>query len=88
VADGDFVQLGREYLDALLNEAQHLAVFKSGGQEFADTVPLHQEFVKAAANYNDRLKAMQIYLAAIGAQSNAETKARPRRESDVEEVAR
>jgi hypothetical protein len=88
VTDGDFLQIGREYIDSLLNESQHLALFKSGGREFADTIPLHQDFIQSAANYNDRLKAMQIYLNTIAEQSNAETKARPRMESDVTEVTR
>jgi hypothetical protein len=85
-ADSDFVQIGREYFVAILDEAQHIACFKSGGDEFADTVPLHQNFIRAAANYNDRLKAMSIYLNSMGSQSEAEKKIRPRRESDAEVV--
>ena len=41
-------------------------------------------FVEAAAEVNDKLRAMSIYLNAMGAQSTEETKIRPRRESDAE----
>jgi hypothetical protein len=87
VLDGDFVQLGREWLDTVIDEAFHIALFKSGGSEFADTVPLHQSFVKAAATQNDKLKAMSIYLNCIQSQSTEETKVRPRRETDAEVTA-
>jgi hypothetical protein len=87
VADGDFIQLGREYASPVLDEAFHIAMFKSGGSEFADTVPLHQSFIRAAANYNERLKALSIYLNPIQSQSTEETKVRARRESDAEETA-
>jgi hypothetical protein len=85
--DADFIQLGREYLDAVIDEAFHIALFKSGGSEFADTVPLHQAFIKTAASHNDRLKAMSVYLNAMASQSTEETKTRPRRESDAEITA-
>jgi hypothetical protein len=32
--DGDFLQIGREELDVILDYAQHLAAFKQGGAEF------------------------------------------------------
>jgi len=71
----------------VLDESQHLAMFKSGGQEFADSIPLHQAFVRLAATCNDRLKGSSIYLDAIASQSNEENKIRPRRESDAEVTA-
>jgi hypothetical protein len=53
---GDFIQAGREDLDAILDYAQHLASFKSGGDEFMETVPLYQNTVRSAKNRNDRLR--------------------------------
>jgi hypothetical protein len=81
--DADFVQIGREYWDPILDEAFHIAIWKCGGQEFADTLPSHQAFVRSAANYNSRLKSTSIYLNAMGQQSSAENKERPRVESDT-----
>jgi len=56
VIAGDFLQVGREDLDVILDYAQHLASFKSGGDEFMDTVPLYQNTVGAAKARNDRLR--------------------------------
>lgn len=86
VADSDYVQIGREYIDAILDEAEHLALFKSGGQEFSDSVSLHQAYIKAAASSNDRLRGTSIYLNAMQGQSGLESKQRPRRETDAAEV--
>lgn len=57
VADADFVQIGLEYLDALLGEAQHIALFKCAGAEFNATVGLHQAFIEAASQANSKLRA-------------------------------
>jgi len=56
VADGDFIQIGREDLDALLDMAQHLLAFKQGGQEFMETVPLYQSAVAQAKLRNSKIK--------------------------------
>ncbi|MDQ3803276.1 MAG: hypothetical protein M3416_05415 [Acidobacteriota bacterium] len=53
--DGNYVQIGREFLDVLLDYAVHLAMFKCGGQAFADTMPLYERFMKAAAAFNSKL---------------------------------
>lgn len=54
---GDLIQLGREELDAILDLAEHLAMFKIGGNEFMETVPLYQNFQRVAAVYNETLLA-------------------------------
>ena len=82
--NGAYVQLGQEQLDAILDEAQHLAAFKMGGNEFAQTMPLHANFVREAGIYNDRLRGTSTYLDATQAQSQKEAAKAPRRESDVE----
>lgn len=53
--DADFVQVPREDFDVLLDYATHLALFKTGGQEFLDTLPLFERFMKGAALYNSKL---------------------------------
>jgi hypothetical protein len=87
VNDTDFVQIGREWIDSIVDEAFHISLFKSGGSEFSDTIPLHQSFIKSAAAYNDKLKACSIYLNALQSQSTEEKKSRPHRESDAEVTA-
>ena len=57
IADGDFVQLGREELDAVLDYAAHLACFKMGGAEFQATMRGLANFRRLALVRNERLAA-------------------------------
>ena len=36
-------------------------MFKQGGQEFANTIPLYQSFQKKAASYNGKLTEMGFF---------------------------
>jgi len=56
-ADGDFVQIGKEYLDALYDYTVHLALFKKGTAEVQSSTPLYERFMRIAADYNSKLKA-------------------------------
>lgn len=56
-AGGDFIQVGREYIDIILDYAEHLAAFKSGGQEFRHTYRAAENFFNACLGYNQRLAA-------------------------------
>lgn len=78
-ADGDFLQLGQEELDAVLRYAQHLACFKEGGQEFIDTKTCYEGLMKAASVYNDRLKANAKNFDVLKDRARLEQERRPRR---------
>jgi hypothetical protein len=54
---GDFIQLGREELDSVLDYAQHLAAFKQGGAEFKASMKGYSGFIKLALLRNQRLAA-------------------------------
>jgi hypothetical protein len=82
--NGAYVQLGQEQLDAILDEGQSLALFKEGGNEALAGIALHQNFVREAGIYNDRLRGTSTYLDAVQGQSQREAAKAPRRESDVE----
>src|ERR1700685_4344092 len=41
-APTDLIQVTEDVYEALLDEAQHLAMFKCGGAEFLTTIPMHQ----------------------------------------------
>jgi len=56
VNDGDFLQIGREDLDALLDYCQHLCALKEGGDEFMATVPLYQSAVAQAKLRNSKIR--------------------------------
>jgi hypothetical protein len=58
---GTNIQIGRDDYDAIIGEAEHIALFKLGGDEFASTMPLHDAFLGRAALYNSKLKALGTY---------------------------
>lgn len=60
-AAGDYLQVGREDLDTILDYAQHIAAFKEGGQDFTETMQLLQNFLKAAGEKNARLRQAAFY---------------------------
>ena len=53
----DPIQIAPEHLQAVLDYAKHIAIFKLGGAEFATTEPLMERFFMEAMEYNSRLKA-------------------------------
>lgn len=76
--DEDYIQVGREYLDTILDYAQHLAAFKQGGKEFLESVELYKRFLTAASRYNDRLSANAHMLEALSDNISKEESQRPR----------
>lgn len=86
VDDGEFVQLGKEQLDAVLAYAEHLCLFKQGGANFYFSARLLNDFIRAAGVYNKRLAAQSRYRETTNRQSTAETGPNParwKRERDV-----
>lgn len=61
VSDDDFVQLSRDGVDAVLNYSQHLAAFKLGGQDFALTIPLFEQFEAYCRKKNSQYAALGIF---------------------------
>jgi hypothetical protein len=57
VNPGDYIQVGREELAAILGYAQHLAQFKCGGAEFQNSFKWHERIMSLAGTYNSKLKA-------------------------------
>lgn len=78
VADGNFIQLSRDVLDVILDEAQHLATFKLGGQDWIQTMALHQNFVKLAAQTNRRLAESGIFESTLLPVNSRQNAADPR----------
>lgn len=76
-SDSDYLQIGREYLDAILDYAQHLAVFKQSGTELQASMRLYNNFVRAAARYNTRLNAQVDMLQALTDNTSREKDQRP-----------
>jgi len=57
----DFIQVAKDDYDTILDYAQHLALFKTGGSEFLETVTLYQKFQRKAAQYNGKLFEMGFF---------------------------
>lgn len=55
--DADFVQIGREMISTLLDYAEHLALFKVGGDEWKTSDQLMEQFLSMTGNYNIRMNA-------------------------------
>ncbi len=77
-ADGDFVQLSREIIDVVIDEAQHLAQIKEGGQEFQESIALHQKFIAFAVQTNRRLAESGIFPTDLRRTISKEDEADPR----------
>lgn len=80
-ADGDNLQFGKELLDTMLGECVHIAMFKCGGAEFQSTLELHNRFIRAAAEMNEKLKANAQEFAALASASTGDDRRNPRREA-------
>jgi hypothetical protein len=61
VLDGDFIQVPRDVLDAILDYSVHLAMFKCGGAEFQSTIPLFDSFRTVCQSYNKRAANLGLY---------------------------
>ena len=76
--DDPYIDIAREYLGTLLDYAQHLAMFKCGGAEFAATVPLYDSLIKAATRHNLKLRANAPSFQALTDKAQKEGKERKR----------
>ena len=77
-SDSAFVQLSREILDVIVDEAEHLAQFKEGGQEMMESIQLHQRFIQMAVETNRRLKESGIFPTDLRRTISKEDEAEPR----------
>jgi len=79
--DDEYVQIGKELLDAVLDYSEHLAAFKMGGEEFKATFRGADNFFDEAVNYNRRLVALNPNAKLLGQQSMADNEDKPQRVS-------
>ena len=76
--DGAYMQVSRDVLDVILDEAEHLAQFKHGGAEFAQSMPLHQNIIKMAVETNRRLRESGIFATTLRPPVSRQDEAQPR----------
>ena len=75
---GDFIDIGAEELNSLVNYCQYLATFKEGGAEFESGLALYKSFLKAASVKNEKLLASAIFRRSMGLDADLAGQ-RPRR---------
>ena len=77
VADSDYLQIGRDDVSPVLDHGQHIAMFKGGGEEFTQTFPLFQNFMRHCALYNSKLAALSPYLEMLDGRSREDERLNP-----------
>lgn len=76
---GNAVQLGSEDIDNIVNYASHVLTFKCGGNEFKQTMPNYDAFMKSVALRKGVNAAKIRYLQPLFGQPNVEWQLRPDR---------
>lgn len=80
--DAAFVEIGREMLSAILDYAEHLAMFKVAGEEFQSTNSCLEKLFSMAANSNNRMAAASRIWKSLHNITNAEEPMRQRIEQE------
>lgn len=63
--NSDYVQMGREDIPYLKDYCKHILSFKMGGEEFTNTMGMHDNFMQGAMQRNKLLTKRTPYLSAI-----------------------
>jgi hypothetical protein len=79
-ADTDFIDIGSDELQSILDYVQHLAAFKEGGVEHENTGLLFKNFLKAAADRNGLLLANNAFRGWMGLDKREQQVPQRRRE--------
>ena len=74
----DKIQVPRDVMDAILDEAEHLACFKKGGSEFEGSLSLHQSFIATAKRWDSRGRLEGIFPTVLRSDEPREDKQQPR----------
>jgi hypothetical protein len=85
--DGDYVQIGREEVEAIIDYAQHLAEFKQGSYELQASAEGWNGLVKMAALKNSRLAASTKLMNEMLGRATEEEVKRPRKTVEATEQA-
>ena len=75
---GQYIQAPRDVMDAILDEAEHLACFKKGGIDFEATMSLHQSFLATAKRWDSRGRMEGIFATTLRSDTPREDIQQPR----------
>lgn len=91
VLDADYVQIGREELDAVLDYSEHVASFKQGNSNTLETMPLMNNFYRMSSIHNQRMRANAAFYDALGDRAirpkEQHSRRSPRETQDTQGVA-
>ena len=65
-------------MDAILDEAEHLACFKKGGEEFMASMSLHKSFLATAKRWDTRNRMQGIFATTLRSDVPREDVEQPR----------
>jgi hypothetical protein len=82
VNDTDLIQLSRDGVDAVLAYAQHIALFKAGGADFAATLPLYAQFEQYCKMKNAMYSALSMDRRQLLGEGNRQDEDDPRFEPE------
>lgn len=85
--DTDFLQVGREVVDVLLDYAEHLAAFKMQGEEWKATNRAAVNMMRQASQYNEKLRASATFKEILWPTVQMYKERQPRRKPEEQEVA-
>lgn len=83
----DLIQIGKEHIDLILDYSTHLAMFKVGGMEFQQTIPLADNFMQKVMLNNSKLSAEARNYSIMQGFSNKQEKDKKRFRARTEEAA-
>lgn len=81
--DSDYVDIGPQYLQVILDYAQHIAMIKVQGSDFAATMPLYENAIKVALEHQANIAATAINFSAQMFQAKADRLMRPVRRPEI-----
>ncbi len=77
LTDADYIQLGEEDMDALIDYCQFAATIKEGGAELQAAMPLLKNFLSNAAKYNSKLQHSATFRRILGMPGGGQENQRP-----------
>ena len=72
------IQVPRDVMDAILDEAEHLACFKKGGAEFVASIALHESFLATAKRWDKRGRMEGVFPTVLRSDTPREDVQQPR----------
>jgi hypothetical protein len=88
ISDSDFIQVGREHMQCLYDYAQHIALIKSQGQEFALSISRYESAKASAEEYRQQMASQSYLYQATQLPSLQERWFRPLRKQSGVEVSK